>query len=307
MSNRRKLSEVRFEGPRFADNGLEIEVLPELVKYKKILVETAKELWRDKHPDRQRLPRNFEESISIKFYQINPGSAVVPLYREIFDRPGELPLEEVDELDEAVGLVDHSILAVQSNERLPANFPKEIVSLVREFGSSLADDESIWIHSEGRSAPVHFTHETRGRFAAWIAETYEDSITVTGEVRGAELDGSMFTLRLSDGSRAKGRFEPEWEEIVTEGLRDHSTRKLFLSGIGEFSRQDGSLLRILKIADLRLQYAAGTEEIQPGKPIWELVQEIGAEVPEAEWNKVPTDLAKNLDKYLYGSESEEER
>jgi len=31
-----------FKGPRFEDHGLDVDVLPELISYKNILVETAK-------------------------------------------------------------------------------------------------------------------------------------------------------------------------------------------------------------------------------------------------------------------------
>lgn len=33
------------------------------------------------------------------------------------------------------------------------------------------------------------------------------------------------------------------------------------------------------------------------KPIWEILQEIGATIPESEWEKVPKDLSKNFDLY----------
>ena len=36
-------------------------------------------------------------------------------------------------------------------------------------------------------------------------------------------------------------------------------------------------------------------------PIWEIAAQIGAEVPQEEWAKVPGDLSKNVDHYLYGS------
>lgn len=35
------------------------------------------------------------------------------------------------------------------------------------------------------------------------------------------------------------------------------------------------------------------------RPIWELAVEIGAQVPDEEWARVPSDLSKNLDHYLY--------
>jgi hypothetical protein len=36
-------------------------------------------------------------------------------------------------------------------------------------------------------------------------------------------------------------------------------------------------------------------------PIWETAVALGATVPDAEWDALPTDLAKNLDAYLYRS------
>lgn len=42
------------------------------------------------------------------------------------------------------------------------------------------------------------------------------------------------------------------------------------------------------------------------RPIWEVLIELGATVPDSEWAKVPTDLAKNLDHYLYGAPKQEE-
>ena len=54
MAKRKKeLTALTFIGPRFDDHGLDIDILPELIAYKKLLVDTAKELWRQKNPDRR--------------------------------------------------------------------------------------------------------------------------------------------------------------------------------------------------------------------------------------------------------------
>jgi Arc/MetJ-type ribon-helix-helix transcriptional regulator len=37
------------------------------------------------------------------------------------------------------------------------------------------------------------------------------------------------------------------------------------------------------------------------KPIWELFQEISADVPAEEWDKLPADLAEQHDHYIYGT------
>jgi len=46
--------------------------------------------------------------------------------------------------------------------------------------------------------------------------------------------------------------------------------------------------------------AGGSSFGPSAKPIWQIIEEIGAAVPAGEWGKVPTDGAQNLDHYLYG-------
>lgn len=40
-------------------------------------------------------------------------------------------------------------------------------------------------------------------------------------------------------------------------------------------------------------------------PLWERIMEIGALVPESEWSKVPRDLARNFEYYMYGAKKAE--
>jgi hypothetical protein len=37
------------------------------------------------------------------------------------------------------------------------------------------------------------------------------------------------------------------------------------------------------------------------KPIWEIIEEVNAELPKDTWDDVPTDGSVNLDHYLYGA------
>jgi len=42
------------------------------------------------------------------------------------------------------------------------------------------------------------------------------------------------------------------------------------------------------------------------KPIWEVLVELGASVPESEWGKVPEDLSINFHHYHHGAPKEKE-
>jgi hypothetical protein len=291
----------RFKGERFNDHGLDVDVLSELIAYKTILVETAKELWRRKHPDRQRLPKNFEDSLSLKFYEIVPGSAAVPLMREIEIQDGLLPFEPPpDELDEAVELVADSVELVSKDKPFPRDFPKNVIPLFSEYGRTLRADEIIELKPAKRKSAVHYSLKERDHLVELTQTGYEDIVDLVGEIRAADLDGGNFTLRLADETKVTGKFSPEQETIIIEALREHTSRRLHIKGRAEFL-PDGKLKRVILVTNLSIQSVGEVPFDETAKPIWEIVEEISASIPDDEWGKLPSDLSKNLNHYLYGA------
>jgi len=134
----------------------------------------------------------------------------------------------------------------------------------------------------------------------------EDTLVLVGEVRFADLDGRDFILRLDDGSRIAGRFPPEQESVVTEALREHCTRRLRVKGQMNPNSLKGKIRRLRSVEELTIISAEEVSAPVDNRPIWEIIMELGASIPEEEWAKVPTDGAKNLDHYLYGAPKEEE-
>lgn len=299
------LTTLRFDGPRFEDHSLEIDVLPELIAYKKLLIETAKELWRKKNPGRERLPRGFEDSIAIKFFQLGDGSTAIPLKRE-YEVPdgGTLPLGLEDEFDEAAEAIEEGIDAAAQDRPLPDVLPRNVIPFFEALGKSLRPQESICARARRRNLEVRYTPTVRNRLMQWVESIYEDFVDLTGEVRAANVDGYNFTLRQDDGRKITGVFAPEQETLITSALSEHSSVRLRVKGVAEFSRQDGVLKRIVRIDDVQVVPAGEPQYVQTEKPIWEIVASIGAQVPEQEWSKVPSDLSKNVDHYLYGAPKE---
>jgi hypothetical protein len=76
--------------------------------------------------------------------------------------------------------------------------------------------------------------------------------------------------------------------------------------LGEFEAS-GQLRRIVRVDRLEERPAGETPFDPDAPPIWETVAGIGRSIPEEEWDKVPTDLAANLDHYLYGKPKEDEQ
>jgi hypothetical protein len=306
---RRDLATLRFTGPRFADHGLDLDVLPELVAYKQLLVETAKEIWRRRYPERQRLPRGFEESISIKFFHLAEGSTAVPLTREVDVAPQSLlPLDEApDELDEAAALLGDAIESAGSSRPLPAELPRTVVPLFEGFGRTLRADESIMIRSLRRPTETRYDEAIRAHMIARKDPVYQDDVDIVGEVRLTDLDRRSFSIRLDTGTKVGGTYQPEQEAMIVAALGDHAVTRLRVRGTGEFLRSDGSLKQITNVDALELHEADETRTAASDET-WLLttIADIASHVPEEEWHAVPDDLARNLDRYLYGASRVEE-
>jgi Arc/MetJ-type ribon-helix-helix transcriptional regulator len=75
---------------------------------------------------------------------------------------------------------------------------------------------------------------------------------------------------------------------------------------GQFASVDAAMTEAasLLLKQLRQPEAhppANGGAAQEEKPIWEDVLELTADVPAAEWDKLPADLAEQHDHYIYGT------
>lgn len=293
------LASLRFDGPRFDRHTLDVDCVGELLAYKKLVFECAKELWYRKYPGRERLPRGFEERLTLEFSEIREGSTEVPLRRVVVDE--QTPLDFGDEFDEAAELIDAAISAANQDQLLPAEFPGNVVPLFRDFGKSLRESETLFVQARNRESAAPYTAKARRCLEEWTEATFEDLADVTGEVSMANVRGGTFELAMNAGPLVRGKFSEIQEAEVLDALRAHKTAQLRVRGVGEFSIMDRQLRKFIRIDMATIVSSATPEFVENVKPIWETIAEMGASVPDEVWSGVPSDLGKRLDHYLYSS------
>ncbi len=125
-------------------------------------------------------------------------------------------------------------------------------------------------------------------------------VDLVGEIRAADLDNGTFVLRLADGTKLEACFTPAQEATITEALRQHASVRLHVKGRAESARKAGPK-RVVSVESLRVEAAGEEPYDETAKPIWKVAEEIAAAVPDEEWQKLPTDLARNYKHYLYGA------
>ena len=299
------LASLRFDGKRFEGHALDVECTQELIAYRNLIVECAKELWRRKNPNRVRLPRGFEEGFRLQFNRLEDGSAVVPLQRVRVGDQGELDWGNLDEFDEAADLIDAAIVAANDDELLPAALPSNVISLFRDFGKSLRADEVLFTRSRHGSTEAAYTAKARKRLTEWVGPTYEDVVDVIGEVRMANVGPGTFSLQFDDTETlVSGRFSPEQESEVLEALRNHHPLRLRVQGIAEFATSDRKIKKFSRVD--KVVPAALTEQLfdEMAMPIWEQLAAIGESAPKGTWDGVPSDLSVRIDEIVYRRGSE---
>ncbi|MFQ6096104.1 MAG: hypothetical protein ACE5O2_00125 [Armatimonadota bacterium] len=297
--NWREVVRLAFEGPRFRDHRLHVGALGELNQFQTMVTETAKALWRESNPQRERLPRGFEQQTLLWLRRIESGSAVLPLELAIGD--SSQPALLAPEVESAVSLIHESLLAADAEQVLPQSVSKDLVREYQRFGECLADDECIRVTLPGeKGKAARVTVRSRSWLAAFVERSYEAPLDVTGEVLEADVRQRRFQVWLDRETCVTVSFAPGQERLVVDALRDHETVHVRIVGRGEHSAE-GKPTRVTQVDELWLQPVGEVPFDPSARPIEEVLAELAAEVPQEEWDSLPRDLTDNLDHYVYGT------
>ena len=289
---------LSFKGERFRDHALDLQALSELSQFQKMVAETAKTLWRTANPDRERLPSHFEERVRLCLRRIEDGSATAPLEVFIEEEDQKTFWEpEPVEINEAVKLAHEVFEALGADAPLPEKFPRTLLPEYAKWGQTLADDEAVELHVLDRK-PARLTLVHKQKLEKLVETPHEDRVEISGEVFEADVKKGRFQIWSGEDTGVTVVFTPEQEEQVTTALKEHKTARMYVRGSGEYSPQ-GKLLRVLQVDELRLT-TSKTLYDQSARPIEALLEELAREIPQEEWDRLPSDLNDNLDHYLYG-------
>jgi Arc/MetJ-type ribon-helix-helix transcriptional regulator len=83
--------------------------------------------------------------------------------------------------------------------------------------------------------------------------------------------------------------KPDLERLVIQKVQS-----------GQYSSADEVIRKGLELLHARDEAAAKPPSPGPSS-VWETLSTLASEVPAEDWARVPADLSKNLDHYLYGT------
>ena len=191
-----ELLQPRFDGTRFSEHTLPLELARDLLAYERLVLDLAKRLFLKDHPERQRVPKGFGADFHLHLERIDDGSAR-PLLALV--AAGSLALGDGSDgyLEKARDLITECIGAASGH--LPEDFPSDLLIHFNQIGSSLRSDECMEFPREGGQAAI-LSPERRKNLVLEAATVYERPIELNGPIVEANWEKSTFQLRLSDGT-----------------------------------------------------------------------------------------------------------
>lgn len=214
-TNSRAFGSWRLQGGRYEQQGLPVEVLAEFARYERLVVDVARGLYKQRHASRQRVPRGFASSFSLRLSDIRRGSVIPVLERTAVDDDALFDDRDAGIFDEARMVIQDALRSIQEGSGIPRTFPPHALREFSRFGRSLRDDEIIEFDSGTPSAVIYSQPVRRQIQEQARLERFEIETLVSGQVVGVSADKGIFEFRLTRGDKVvPGRFSSD--DIVAD-------------------------------------------------------------------------------------------
>ncbi len=251
-----------FRGARFQGGAMPLEALPELAAYRDLVLATARALYQNSHPERQRLPKGFDNGLRLVLERIEDGSTVPIISREPVI-PMLFPFDLVDQFENAREKVQELISSGGIDSGLPADSERQVLARFNAFGRSLGRDESITVAPPGKKEGALYNREIRRKLILRTQTTYEAAVDLVGEIRAADKDADIFTLKTIDGDRVPMHAASLFLPVALRSLENDGIL-VRVRGTGVIG-VDGNVQKIINTTDVSLA-EEGSERVSLGCP-----------------------------------------
>jgi hypothetical protein len=225
----------KLDGARFAGHTVPLDVLKDWAAFEDMIVEVAKGLYLQDHPERQRVPKGFEDGFSLHLKGVEEGSALLDLIRT--SQGG--PLLHCDDLfDRSKAMVLAVITAASLNAAIPDAFPRTALRHFDRFGRSLREGESVYFAVPGQATPVRFDLGVRKRLVLTTATEYSATRELRGGIAAANHENLSFILKLADETHVTGTYQPNHKELIHTALGEFPNLKVRVKGTVVFDPND---------------------------------------------------------------------
>lgn len=249
-----KFLEPILKGERFDDHTVPLELLKDFSALQEMLVEVAKWEFRNSHPERERIPRDFTDGVDLHLTSVEDGGSaklvICLVFAGLFPTSSNLKYFEQARTDivEAVAFAEQG-----TTPRLPPN----LLYYFDRFGRGLRAGESISF--ERPSGRANLTPETRKELMRHAqAKEWTEEAALRVRIPEADKGRNSFEMELSNGTKVKAELSDLYQAAILEAFGNYN------SGHDEYVLIQG-ILR--KDRDNHLKCFESIEHVTPLDPL----------------------------------------
>lgn len=263
-----EIAKMRFDGPRYTDNKLDILAMKELINLQDVLYQSLERHNSKEYDSDVKITSDEKVKYAIYLANLEPGSTVASIQVKsddsgnIFDH---VPAHE--EVKNRMGEIVDVIAAAEEGRRFPDDSDKDLIRTLKKLGNSLPPDCRMELCTP-RQSWVQLTPKSKERLQNALTSPYTDDVSIKGVVLEANVKTRKFTIWPNEQENIKVDFNLDQEDQITTALKEHSRLELWLKGIGRFN-SDGKMERISEVSDIRLLETDDNAFDVNAEPIWE--------------------------------------
>ena len=211
-----------IEGDDFVARGMPAYAAREVAAFSEAIVEIAKDLWKQRNPDRKNVPGGFERSFDLRLTDVLPGSARPQM---ILERPVAGPSDEdwaewEPIFRESLDIATIGLAHVAAEDTIPEDMRPKVRKALGKIGGTLKGDAQIRLGAPGAGA-------RRALVTARVYKTLRQSEEPISTERAVEVVGILseydgattsFNLR-DDANRVLKCFIDHFDPALAERAR----------------------------------------------------------------------------------------
>ncbi len=296
----KEIARLKFTGDDFDDGILDVRALTEILCFRSIVQATARVLWLAANPGRKQLPDHFDERIFLGFRTLRSDSVEVPIEARVVNPEKLLLWNDQDPASLAANLAYETFDSAGRHRDLPQRFTRQLLPEYAKLGQGLPHGAGFAI-AVPTKPPIPVTQAERDWLSDRRERDYEDHLDVVGRVLSVDVERKTLAIQTDQDRRIEIGYEPDREQEAIGALSAYETARVQLRGRC-VRKPGGELRQVIAVEGLDF-FPDGEPERDPNAPsIEEKILEMFREVPEEEWERVPSDLSTRLDYYLYGAD-----
>lgn len=249
---------LTFEGGRFVDHTLPVDVVGELATLQALIHNVARALFFRANPARHRVSVGFIDAAKLHLAATEANCYSIGLSRA--EELGTVTEQHEDSviIEQAREVTLEALRCAAQGEPIPEGFPPSAYEQLSSFGKRLRPEEWLAVSNDTATKVARVDQKSRTALSKAVKQPLSVNADLDGEVDHFDDAGNRFWLRLDSGQQVEIPLNRELRRVVLETL---VIRPIARMRIGGQMHVTGGGARLVAVDDLEIYDSPHADEV----------------------------------------------